>query len=317
MSNKEIIISQLPSYFQSTAFMNDLASAIGGVLDDISAEIDEIEAQKFFDKITCAITIYEKDEGIIASGTLAERRAKVWSKWKKSNKNTLALLQTICDFWQDGIVKIKFIDGEFALDFSNDWTGMEILLDMLDEAKPAHLDYSKFIQTSKCDTNFLALSTIEEIIFIPIKRGNAFIWDNEDGTASTTTWTDDNDIVLSKIIPNTGANSIFDLSVAETANFETFGDAYADYKCSLKIKYSDTDIQYVYPDNDADPFPVIRVFAEDAEIQQPNPSDNVLLLVKKGQINHCQIYNPALSWVAVGNYLLEAFAVCDEDGYWS
>jgi hypothetical protein len=299
VSNKDIIINQLPSYFQSTAFMNDLAFAVGGVLDDISAQIDEIEAQKFFDKITCAITNYEKDLGLTASGTLADRRAKAWAKWKKSSKNTLALLQAVCDFWKEDAVIIKFVNGKFVLNFLDVSTGMFTLLDMLDEAKPAHLDYSGFIQTSKADVNFLALNSIAETIFIP---------------ATLTT-----SIISLKQFPNIGTNSPFELIASDIAMLHAPDTGCADFKCSLKVDRGSNDIEYVYPDANSEEYPTIRIFGANAEIIQPNSSEDVLLVAKKGQTNSCQIYNPSFGWYSGGNYLLEVFASYNSysQNYWS
>lgn len=126
-------------------YLLELLKGAGLSLDALDNYIADIAAQMDVDRATWGLDLYEREAGIKIDYNRGyeERRAGIKAKWRSSGKADIYLLQQVADSWQNGTVKVGFVDGKIDITFSGEYgvpTRLDGLEKALDEVKPAHLD---------------------------------------------------------------------------------------------------------------------------------------------------------------------------------
>lgn len=146
MNNKEKMLNSLHKLFRKDPYINELLKSSGEDFDSSEEKIESIEKEMFFDTMTSiGIKIYSKEMDYIPqSQNLEGQRTEIEARWKTSGKSDLKLLQTIADTYRNGEIKVLFINGVLDIRFIS-LVGIpdniEILMKLIDEAKPAHIPY--------------------------------------------------------------------------------------------------------------------------------------------------------------------------------
>ena len=84
---KAIALDAINKLYRNDPWVRQLYQACGLQLDEVSALLDELLDNGFFDAVTeRGLKIWEKDLGITGSGTIAQRRAIVQLLWNKRGK---------------------------------------------------------------------------------------------------------------------------------------------------------------------------------------------------------------------------------------
>lgn len=145
MKNKEYIISALHKLYRRDPWINELFNAAGVNMDKLSEYLDEIFGNNYFDTATeNKLRRFEAEADIVypKGSTILNRRSALRAKWVGSGKATLALLQSVADSWENGLVTLSFEKGKIHVTF-NSPVGVPDDLDGLENAlgtvKPAHL----------------------------------------------------------------------------------------------------------------------------------------------------------------------------------
>ncbi len=138
--------NKLHKYERGSAFVHDLFNAIFIVLSSVDELIATIKKEFFFDTITIGIKAYEKLLAIkpYENATIDERRSAIRAKWLSHGKNTMQLIQDVCNSWQNGEVKANFVNAKIHLQFIGSYgipKRLDDLLSAVDEIKPAHINY--------------------------------------------------------------------------------------------------------------------------------------------------------------------------------
>ena len=146
MNNTEEMLKNLHKIFRKDPYINEILKTAGIDLDKINSEADRIKLEMFFDTMTLTgIKIYSKEMNYIPQAqSLDGQREEIEARWKTSGKSDLKLLQTIADTYRNGEIKVLFINGVLDIRFIS-LVGIpdniEILMKLIDEAKPAHIPY--------------------------------------------------------------------------------------------------------------------------------------------------------------------------------
>ena len=106
---KDLIISQLPDFYKDDPFINDLFNAVGLTLDSLSADMTEVDQQRFFDKLTVLLRDSERLLNLTPVAEIADRRSNVQAKWLSEGKSDIILLQKVANSWKNGEVAVSMI----------------------------------------------------------------------------------------------------------------------------------------------------------------------------------------------------------------
>lgn len=142
---KEWIILRLNKLHRSDPWINEIFAAAGLTLDAVADLILAFYNSNWFDQLNEQwIKFYETKMGITPSAgqTLADRRSTIQAKWKSGGKVDLALIQAVCDSWENGEVSAAFTSGTITLTFNSIYgipDDLQTLQDAVDDVKPAHL----------------------------------------------------------------------------------------------------------------------------------------------------------------------------------
>ena len=142
------LINKLHKYERGSVFVNDLFSAIFAVIESVDKMVEEIKNEFFFDTITIGLKAYEKLLKIQPSvnATINERRSAIRAKWRANGKNTIKLIQDICNSWDNGEIEAHFIGGKIKLQFVGSYgiptkDALQALVNQIEEMIPAHIGY--------------------------------------------------------------------------------------------------------------------------------------------------------------------------------
>lgn len=142
------LINKLHKYERGSVFVNDLFSAIFIVIESVDKMVEEIKNEFFFDTITIGLKAYEKLLKIQPSvdATINERRSAIRAKWRANGKNTIKLIQDICNSWDNGEIEAHFISGKIKLQFVGSYgiptkDALQALVNQIEEIIPAHIGY--------------------------------------------------------------------------------------------------------------------------------------------------------------------------------
>lgn len=139
---KNRLTNYLPRLYRDDPWIQSLYQVAGAKLDEIEAGIAEWHENRYFDRYTFALPVWERILGMRPGHSQGDdsRRAALRAKWLSNRKSDRLLLQEIADSWQPGALEVGFADGYITLtangDIMRDW---RYLLSAIEEAKPAHL----------------------------------------------------------------------------------------------------------------------------------------------------------------------------------
>lgn len=106
--------------YRNDPWVRELYQSAGLQLQDIDVLLDELLDNGFFDTVSeRGLRVYEKDLGIVAKGSIEQRRNIVQMLWNNSGKCTLEKIKAIIKTFVLDDVDVKFEDGLLKLEFSN------------------------------------------------------------------------------------------------------------------------------------------------------------------------------------------------------
>ena len=168
------LVAKLHKYERKSTFANDIFSAIHNKVSEVSDFVETLKKEFFFDTLTISLKAYEKLMKITpqANATIEERRSAIRARWRANGKNSVKLIQDVCDSWENGRCEAKFVDGKLQIKFSGKYgipKTLNVLLNMVEEVKPAHWGYN-FLFKYLLIENIHEEKTLEELQAITIEE---------------------------------------------------------------------------------------------------------------------------------------------------
>ena len=121
---KEYALKAINKMYRNDLWVRKLYQSAGLQLQDIDVLLDELLDNGFFDTVSeRGLRVYEKDLGIVAKGSIEQRRNIVQMLWNNSGKCTLEKIKAIIKTFvlddvdvkfEDGLLKIEFYDSSFV-----------------------------------------------------------------------------------------------------------------------------------------------------------------------------------------------------------
>lgn len=131
--------------YRNDPWVRELYQSAGLQLQDIDVLLDELLDNGFFDTVSeRGLRVYEKDLGIVAKGSVEQRRNIVQMLWNNSGKCTLEKIKAIIKTFvlddvdvkfEDGLLKIEFYDSSFVY-------AVNQIRENLTIVKPSHIGIS-------------------------------------------------------------------------------------------------------------------------------------------------------------------------------
>ncbi len=146
MNLKNKLLKYLHKIYRKDEFIDVFLDEVHKVFEDILKEIDRLERLLHFNRLDeQGCEWWEKLLGVTTTlNSIEDRRAYIRSKWRLSSHNSIDLIKNICSSFENGNVNAEFIDGKLRLEFgqgSKISLSINALLDLIDEVKPAHIQY--------------------------------------------------------------------------------------------------------------------------------------------------------------------------------
>ena len=143
---KEKLLKLLHRCYRDCPFLNDYFAAVKSVFDTIETVINRLKTLFWFNEIDEATCRYWEKEMQIKpnSSDIRGRRSGIRAKWVSGIKSNLALIQQVCDSWENGRTKASFTDGVINITFTGEYgvpDNIDDLKKAIEEVKPAHLGY--------------------------------------------------------------------------------------------------------------------------------------------------------------------------------
>ena len=142
---KEYALKAINKMYRNDSWVRELYQAAGLQLQDIDGLLDELLDNGFFDTVSeRGLRVYEKDLGIVAKGSIEQRRNIVQMLWNNSGKCTLEKIKAIIKTFvlddvdvkfEDGLLKIEFYDSSFVY-------AVNQIRENLTIVKPSHIGIS-------------------------------------------------------------------------------------------------------------------------------------------------------------------------------
>lgn len=142
---KEYALKAINKMYLNDPWVRELYQSAGLQLQDIDMLLDELLDNGFFDTVTeRGLRVYEKDLGIVAKGSVEQRRNIVQMLWNNSGKCTLEKIKAIIKTFvlddvdvkfEDGLLKIEFYDSSFVY-------AVNQIRENLTIVKPSHIGIS-------------------------------------------------------------------------------------------------------------------------------------------------------------------------------
>ena len=144
--NLKELVAKLHKYERISEFANDIFSSIHKKVSEVATFIDTLKGEFFFDTLTISLKAYEKLMKIIpqANATIDERRSAIRARWRANGKNSVKLIQDVCDSWKNGEIEAHFVSGKLQIKFVGEYgipASLQSLLDEIENIKPAHWGY--------------------------------------------------------------------------------------------------------------------------------------------------------------------------------
>ena len=142
---KEYALKAINKMYRNDPWVRELYQSAGLQMQDIDILLDELLDNGFFDTVSeRGLRIYEKDLGIVAKGSIEQRRNIVQMLWNNSGKCTLEKIKAIIKTFvlddvdvkfEDGLLKIEFYDSSFVY-------AVNQIRENLTIVKPSHIGIS-------------------------------------------------------------------------------------------------------------------------------------------------------------------------------
>ena len=142
---KEYALNAINKMYRNDPWVRKLYQSAGLQLQDIDVLLDELLDNGFFDTVSeRGLRVYEKDLGIVAKGSIEQRRNIVQMLWNNSGKCTLEKIKAIIKTFvlddvdvkfEDGLLKIEFYDSSFVY-------AVNQIRENLTIVKPSHIGIS-------------------------------------------------------------------------------------------------------------------------------------------------------------------------------
>ena len=142
---KEYALKAINKMYRNDPWVRELYQSAGLQLQDIDVLLDELLDNGFFDTVSeHGLRLYEKDLGIVAKGSIEQRRNIVQMLWNNSGKCTLEKIKAIIKTFvlddvdvkfEDGLLKIEFYDSSFVY-------AVNQIRENLTIVKPSHIGIS-------------------------------------------------------------------------------------------------------------------------------------------------------------------------------
>lgn len=142
---KEYALKAINKMYHNDPWVRELYQSAGLQLQDIDVLLDELLDNGFFDTVSeRGLRVYEKDLGIVAKGSIEQRRNIVQMLWNNSGKCTLEKIKAIIKTFvlddvdvkfEDGLLKIEFYDSSFVY-------AVNQIRENLTIVKPSHIGIS-------------------------------------------------------------------------------------------------------------------------------------------------------------------------------
>lgn len=142
---KEYALKAINKMYRNDPWVRELYQSAGLQLQDIDVLLDELLDNGFFDTVSeRGLRVYEKDLGIVAKGSIEQRRNIVQMLWNNSGKCTLEKIKAIIKTFvlddvdvkfEDGLLKIEFYDSSFVYAINQIRENLTIV-------KPSHIGIS-------------------------------------------------------------------------------------------------------------------------------------------------------------------------------
>lgn len=142
---KEYALKAINKMYRNDPWVRELYQSAGLQLQDIDVLLDELLDNGFFDTVSeRGLSVYEKDLGIVAKGSIEQRRNIVQMLWNNSGKCTLEKIKAIIKTFvlddvdvkfEDGLLKIEFYDSSFVY-------AVNQIRENLTIVKPSHIGIS-------------------------------------------------------------------------------------------------------------------------------------------------------------------------------
>ena len=142
---KEYALKAINKMYRNDPWVRELYQSAGLQLQDIDVLLDELLDNGFFDTVSeRGLRVYEKDLGIVAKGSIEQRRKIVQMLWNNSSKCTLEKIKAIIKTFvlndvdvkfEDGLLKIEFYDSSFVYAVNQIRENLKIV-------KPSHIGIS-------------------------------------------------------------------------------------------------------------------------------------------------------------------------------
>ncbi len=142
---KEYALKAINKMYRNDPWVRELYQSAGLQLQDIDVLLDELLDNGFFDTVSeRGLRVYEKDLGIVAKGSIEQRRNIVQMLWNNSGKCTLEKIKAIIKTFvlddvdvkfEDGLLKIEFYDSSFVYAVNQIRENLKIV-------KPSHIGIS-------------------------------------------------------------------------------------------------------------------------------------------------------------------------------
>lgn len=140
-------LSKIGKYIKHDGFAIDMYKAVDAAFSELSAAIEELKNNFFFDTMTEKAVLFMETFLKItptAAQTLENRRDAIRAKWRSKGHNNITLIQNVCNAWKKGEVIADFVNGKIRLTFVGEYGVPEdfnALTDAVNVIKPAHLPY--------------------------------------------------------------------------------------------------------------------------------------------------------------------------------
>ena len=171
--NLNELVAKLHKYERKSTFANDIFSAIHKKVSEVSSFVETLKGEFFFDTLTISLKAYEKLMKITpqADATIDERRSAIRARWRANGKNSIRLIQDVCDSWKNGEIEAHFVSGKLQIKFIGEYgvpATLQQLLDEVENIKPAHWGYELLFKYLLIE-NIHEIKTLEEMESLKIE----------------------------------------------------------------------------------------------------------------------------------------------------
>lgn len=142
---KDTLIQNFNKIFREDTYVLSIVNALGIELDTVEELAQKVYLNMFFDTMEedLGIPIYAKTLGLnLREGlTTEEKRSIIQAKYRSKGKCDVDLIQSVCNAWKDGEVRVSFEDNLFTIRFmslAGVPSDIQALKDALDKVKPAY-----------------------------------------------------------------------------------------------------------------------------------------------------------------------------------